>query len=118
MQPDLLMADLVDEYVYRYHFDLFPVTEDDHLLGCVTIRQIKDIPQGEWDVRRAGDIMSRCSAANTIAADVDAVKALSLMRQSGQSRLMVVEGRRLVGVVALKDLLEFLALKMDLEEAA
>jgi CBS domain containing-hemolysin-like protein len=37
------------------------------------------------------------------------------MNASGLSRLMVAEGDRLVGVVALKDLLALLAAKVDLE---
>jgi hypothetical protein len=37
------------------------------------------------------------------------------MKQSGLSRLMVTENSRLLGIVALKDMLEFLSLKMDLE---
>lgn len=32
-------------------------------------------------------------------------------------RLMVVEGDRLLGIVTLKDLLEFLSSKVDLEES-
>ena len=38
------------------------------------------------------------------------------MNRSRESRLMVVEGSRLVGVLALKDLLDFLSLKVDLEK--
>jgi len=37
------------------------------------------------------------------------------MNHSGASRLMVIDGDRLVGVPALKDLLEFLSLKVELE---
>jgi CBS domain-containing protein len=37
------------------------------------------------------------------------------MRRNNSSRAMVVENDRLVGVVSLKDLLEFLSLKVELE---
>jgi CBS domain-containing protein len=37
------------------------------------------------------------------------------MHRNGVSRLMVVEGDRLLGVVTLKDMLNFLSLKMNLE---
>jgi signal-transduction protein with cAMP-binding, CBS, and nucleotidyltransferase domain len=39
-----------------------------------------------------------------------------MMNQSGVSRLMVVENGRLVGLVTLKDLLDFFSLKVELEE--
>jgi CBS domain-containing protein len=38
------------------------------------------------------------------------------MSRSGTSRLMVVENERLVGIITLKDLLRFLALKVELED--
>ncbi len=43
--------------------------------------------------------------------------ALNLMHRSGNSRLMVVEGDRLLGILSLKDMLKFLSLKLDLEGA-
>ncbi len=38
------------------------------------------------------------------------------MNRTGISRLMVVDGEKLVGVIALKDMLKFLSLKVELEE--
>jgi CBS domain-containing protein len=61
------------------------------------------------------DLAEHCSPENTIGPDVDAVQALAQMRRNNSSRAMVVENDRLVGVVSLKDLLEFLSLKVELE---
>ena len=44
------------------------------------------------------------------------MKALSTMNRTNASRLMVVEGNVLVGVIALKDVMKLLSLKMDLEK--
>jgi CBS domain-containing protein len=43
------------------------------------------------------------------------MEALSTMSRTRNSRLLVVDGDRLVGVITLKDLLQFLSLKLDLE---
>ncbi|NWF94257.1 MAG: site-2 protease family protein [Syntrophaceae bacterium] len=115
--PSLSIAQLVEDYIYKYHYKMFPVVEDtNRLLGCVTTKQVKEIPREEWAQRRVGEIAAQCSGENTIGPEVDAIKALSLMSKSGLSRLMVTEGNRLVGVIALKDMLKFLALKVELEE--
>ena len=37
------------------------------------------------------------------------------MNKEGNSRLMVTDHGKLVGILALRDLLKFLAIKMDLE---
>ena len=39
------------------------------------------------------------------------------MQRTESSRLLVVEQDRLVGIISLKDLLQFLNLKMELEAA-
>jgi CBS domain containing-hemolysin-like protein len=67
------------------------------------------------DRRRVADILAPCTVENTVDAETDAVKAISIMRQTGNSRLMVVEGRRLVGMLVLKDMLKLFAVKIGLE---
>jgi Zn-dependent protease/CBS domain-containing protein len=115
--PSISLDELVEDYVYKYHFKMFPVVEDhDRLLGCVTTRQIKEIPRTEWGRKTVGDVASQCTPENTIEPQADAMKALSTMKQSGASRLMVVERGRLVGIISLKDLLELLSLKVELEQ--
>jgi len=115
--PWLSIEAFVEGYVYDYHYDLFPVVEDHRLLGSAGIREVKMLPREEWARRRVADILAPCTAANTVGAETDAVKAMAIMRQSGNTRLMVVEDGRLVGMLVLKDMLELFALKMDLEGA-
>jgi predicted transcriptional regulator len=43
------------------------------------------------------------------------MQALSLMNRTGNTRLIIMANNRLVGIVALKDILKFLSLKLDLE---
>ncbi len=38
------------------------------------------------------------------------------MSRAGVSRMMVVDGERLIGLLSLSDLMKFIALKMELEE--
>jgi predicted transcriptional regulator len=115
--PDLSVEQLVEDYIYKHHYKMFPVVEDtDKLVGCVTTKQVKEIPQEEWRQRKVGEIAIQCSDENTIGPQVDAMRALSSMSKTGTSRLMVTEGNRLLGIIALKDLLKFFALKVELEE--
>lgn len=107
---------LVEDYIYRFHYKLFPVVDSKKLLGCVSTRDVKEIPRDEWEQRTVGQIASKCSSDNTISPDADAVEALSAMRRNNVSRLMVLEENRLLGIIALKDMLEFLSLKVELDE--
>jgi len=109
------IQELVEEYIYRHHFKMFPVVDDGRLVGCITTRQIKQLPQDEWDRTSVGAVALSCDDDNTVRPDADAMGALSTMSRSGHSRLMVVEEGRLVGILALKDLLDFFSLKIELE---
>jgi len=114
--PVISVERLVEDYIYRHHFKMFPVVGLGRLMGCVTIKKVKEVPRGEWGQRRVGELVEPCSSDNTISPEADAIKALSIMNRTRTSRLMVVDGDRLVGIIALKDMLKFLSLKVELEE--
>jgi len=111
----LTIGEAVDRYFYRYHHKIFPVTDDAHLLGCLSTHELRRVPRDEWGRRTVASLVVPCSPRNTIPPDSDALQALALMRRTGEPRLLVVESGRLVGVITLKDLLEFFALKLELE---
>jgi Zn-dependent protease len=110
------VEELVEDFIYRYHHKLFPVVDEGTLTGCVTTKEVKEVPREAWAEKKVGEISSACSEENTIAPEQDAVQAFTRMSRNGTSRLMVVDEGRLVGIISLKDLLRFLAMKLDLEE--
>lgn len=115
--PSISLDQLVDDYIYKYHYKMYPVVQgEDQLLGCINLNQLKEIPREEWAMRHVADVLDTCSSDNIIELHADAVKALAKMRRTGNSRLMVVDNGRLEGIITLKDMLDFLALKMDLED--
>ena len=61
--------------------------------------------------KTVGKVAAPCSAQNTIGPGADSVQALVLMGKHNASRLLVAEGGHLVGIIILKDLMKFLALK-------
>lgn len=116
VRPDTTIEKLVDEFIYRYHFKLYPVVEGDRLVGCVTLDQVKGVARGEWPAHRVEELARACSPENTVGPDADVMSALALMQRTGRSRLLVAQGGRLEGIISLKDIMGYIALKMDLEE--
>ena len=114
----LSIEHLVEDYIYKHAFKMYPVVDDGRLVGCVTIQKIKDIPRSEWAIRTVGEVSGGCSADNSIAPNTDAMEALAQMNRGRLSRLMVVEGDKLVGIITLKDMLKFLSIKLELGDAA
>jgi CBS domain-containing protein len=113
--PGLTVEALVNDYIYRYHYKLFPVVDEGRLAGCVSTWGVKRVPREAWGARRVGEICTACSAENTISVSADAAAALNAMNKAGATLLMVARDGRLAGIVSLRVLSRFLELKLDLE---
>lgn len=118
VQPNVTLDDFVENYVYTHHYKMFPVVVNDHLRGCVTTRGVKEVPREQWTQTSVGEVAEECTDQNSVPPDMDAMEALALMNRTGRARLLVVENGELQGIVALKDLMDFLNLKLDLEAKA
>jgi Zn-dependent protease/CBS domain-containing protein len=112
--PSVTLDRLMDDYIYRYPYKMFPVVDGGRLFGVVSVNQLREIPREEWAFRTVKDVAATCTEVNTIEPDADAIKALEKMNKTSSGRLMVVERGRLVGILALRDLLSFLSRRLDL----
>lgn len=118
VSPQLNIRQLADDFVLRHHHEFFPVVDGGRILGSISMKEIKDIPRERWEATRIGAAMVPASEANLIDAQAEAMAALLVMQRQKASRLMVVDGGALVGVLSLKDLLKRLSLQLELEDAA
>lgn len=110
------IADWIEGFVYEYHFKMFPVVENSRLLGCISTDSIKGLSRDNWQNTTVRELMIPVSKDNTVASDTPTQELMSsfLVNRRG-SRYMVVDKGQLVGVISLKDLLEVIALKLEIE---
>ncbi len=114
--PETTIEQLLEDYVYRHHHKLLPVTSGRDLVGCVTVADVKQVPRERRATTTVGEVATPCSARNTVRPDM-AVRELVMQmgRPGAASRYMVVEDGRLLGVISLRDLNDYVALKLELE---
>jgi len=115
--PDLPVERLIDDYILDRRLKMLPVVEDGRLLGSVSLAQIRERPREEWARLLVRDVLRARSPENTVPPEMPAAQALALMQRTGNSRLMIAEGDRLVGIVSLRDMMSYLALRMELDES-
>lgn len=113
--PDTSIDTLIHHIVYKYHHKMYPVVDGGKLTGCVHLRQIKQIPEDERKNATVASIAEACGGANTIGPDEDAMKALTRMRKNQVGRLMVTENGKLIGLIALRDIMNVISLKSDFD---
>ena len=117
VSPYTTVDHLVEDYAYKYHFTNYPVVNDSGPVSVVNINDVKNIPKEEWDVHTVDELAKPFSTDNTVAFDDNAIKALSVMNKTGNTRLLVVDhGGKLLGAVAMNDLIKFISMKLNLEE--
>jgi predicted transcriptional regulator len=112
--PTLDLRHWVEDYVYRYHRKAFPVTSNGHVEGVIATPELARFPRDEWARHTVAEAMRKDVEALSIAPDGEALNALAQMQRTGSGRLLVTDHGQLVGVVSLRDLFEFLDLKVQL----
>jgi len=114
--PSITLRELVRDHFMRHRFHSFPVVEGERLRGMISLHDVKEVDEGEWDVRTVQDVLDRQGPAEvgTVSPFADAMDAFAEMARTGRGRLAVVDGDRLVGIVSRRDILHFLAIKTDL----
>lgn len=115
--PGLPIRDLVDNYLYRHNYKLFPVRDGERVIGCIGLAQVKAMTPQQWDTLKVADAMAACPGEAMIPAETPVEQALKRMQESGQSTLMVVENGEVAGIVTTADILHYLTMKLELEEA-
>lgn len=114
--PELPLERLIEDYFYRYYFTTFPVCDGGRLIGCVSLRSIRAAAAENTAMRTVASVMEACPKDHTVDPDIDSAEALRRMQRVGVSRLFVTRESRLVGILALRDLLSFLAIRAELSD--
>jgi len=114
VRSELPLNQLIEDYFYRYYFTTFPVCEDGRLIGCVSLKSTKAAVSEHAALLTVASAMVACPEDQTVDPDTDSAEALRRMQRTGASRLFVTRNEKLVGILTLRDLLNFLAIRAEL----
>jgi len=99
LPPDMSVQDAVDQYFVAHGFGGFPVCEEEHVLGVITVKDVHAVPSALWPRRCVRDIMRPVSSAFCVSPDWSVLQAMECMAQGGWDRLVVMENEKIVGLV-------------------
>lgn len=114
VSPDESLREFADD-IYFHRSKFFPVVEDEKLLGCVEIKDLKRFPQDQWTSHRVREVVAGCSSQNVISPNSDVLEAIKIMNRNKRKELIVAEQGRLLGIISLNDIIQYLMLKMEIE---
>ncbi|TVP62045.1 MAG: CBS domain-containing protein [Nodularia sp. (in: Bacteria)] len=114
VNPDMNLQELVDRCFLSRRYHSFPVTEDSHPIGIITLNQVKDIPREEWEYRTVKDTMIPIENRVTARPEEQMSKVLQKMQDSGVRRVLVIQNDLLRGIITAHDLANWLERQRDL----
>jgi Zn-dependent protease/CBS domain-containing protein len=110
----LTLDRVVEDFFFKHRFHGFPVLVGAQVRGCITLKDVKEIPRARWATTSASDLLDPKDSSIVLHPDQEAVEALRLMLRMKQGRLPVFSGGRLVGLITRRDIMDLLQIKTDL----
>jgi Zn-dependent protease/CBS domain-containing protein len=117
--PDLSLLDLVERYLLPRALRSACVTQDERLIGLVSLTEIRHVPREQWAQTPLRQVLVPRSRLVVAAPQQRLSEAMALMAQRNIHQLPVVHQERLVGTVSRETIVRFLEVRrgLGLEEA-
>jgi Zn-dependent protease/CBS domain-containing protein len=108
------LKDLVYRYVLGTGRRCFLVVADTRLLGLVTLQEIKQVPQEEWETTTVEKVMVPSHRLRVVTPQDSAMVALQIMDEQDVAQLPVVDDGRVVGLVGRDGILRLMRARAEL----
>jgi Zn-dependent protease/predicted transcriptional regulator len=109
--PDFALSTLIEQRLSAADQQVFPVVEDERLLGTVSAAEVRGRPREAWADTRVREVMTPVASLTVAAPDEAATAAFEKLAGSGVAQMPVVEGERVVGLLGRRDLVRWLELQ-------
>jgi CBS domain-containing protein len=106
----------VEDFFLTHKHATYPVTQEEKIIGLITLKRVKEVPRDQWRSKTVGEVMLPIQEEMVLDPEGEAVEALQRMIRSGEGRLPVVKDGKTVGMITRKDILNLLEIKTDLME--
>lgn len=106
--PDITLEELSDRHFVRRRSVAFPVAENDHPIGLITLGQLRDVPRADWPFRTARETMAPLEDAIVVGPEDSISRVAEKLRASPVHGVLVVRNGRLEGVITATDVASWL----------
>lgn len=112
--PDITLKQLVEGYVLLRGQRFFLVADEGGFKGILTLRNIKSIPQSNWNTTPVGDIMVPAGQIKTARPEQDVLNVMAEMSGNAINQMPVVDKGRVIGLITRDNLSRALRTRNDL----
>lgn len=110
----LTVGQLVRDYILPTGRRYFVVAEEGNLKGIITLTDVKTVSQERWDMTPVQEVMTTGNKLKVAHPNQEALNLLELMDEGDVNQIPVVEGGKVIGMVARDGLIRFLRTRAEL----
>ena len=111
---DISLQKLVDDYFLRYSIRSALVTQDDQLVGLITLSDIRHVPREQWGQVPVSRVMIPLNRLHVVSPQQSLNDVLPLMVSRDVNQLPVMQDGRVVGVLSRDAIMRYLEIKRSL----
>lgn len=113
ISPKASVEEVVRDFFLQRGRRAVPVSQDNRLVGIVTITDIKELPQYKWAQSLVEEIMTR-EPLYSVAPEDDLNSAMRLIAQHELNQVLVLHQGQLVGLISRADIIRYLQVSQEL----
>lgn len=114
ISPDLTVQEVTETYMLGHGLSFLPVVRQGDLIGLLDLEAVRALPRSLWAETPVEAAMSPLSADMVARPEMPAYDALRQMATSGRRKMVVASGSKVIGIVTLADLTEYITLSHGL----
>jgi CBS domain-containing protein len=107
--PEMTLNDVADRVMLAHAVSFAPVVEQGLVIGQIDAAGMREVPREDWATTRVAEVMMPLGDADLILPRMTAEEALQRFSEGPHRKLIVAEGRRLRGILSLRDLMGHIA---------
>lgn len=107
---DISLSEFVDQYLLRSTQVVWPVMENDRLLGIASLTRITGLQAEQRGGKTVRDVMVPANAMDSLDPDTSAREAIQRLSRAGDEPLPVVSAGKVVGLLQHSDVFKWMAL--------
>jgi len=112
--PNITLTQLVQGYVLPTGQRFFLVADEGGFKGILTLRNIKSVPQSNWDTTQVEKIMVSADQLKVARPEQDALSVVEQMNENDINQVPVVDGGRVIGLITRDNLIRALRTRTEL----
>lgn len=105
---------LVENIMLKHNVSYIPILENSKLLGYVDAAMIQTLDRENWPDTKLIDIYIACNENNTAGPETETSEIFEKMVRTGNRKMLIANGTHLLGVIALADLVSYLAIRQGI----